>query len=103
VEAVELAVDDRARELVLVRRPAHHLDLEPLGKRRQRAAAMGEDPIDVLVALRRAAEDQARDGAGGVSAEFDGRFAYSLHQVDTAIGAGGMGVDRGLAAVELLP
>src|SRR5262249_51166905 len=103
VEAVEFSVDDRARELVLVRRPAYHLDLEALGKGRQRAAAVGEDPVDVLVALGRAAEDQARDGAGGVGAELDRRFPDPLHQVYAAIGAGRMGVDRGLAAVEFLP
>ena len=34
---------------------------------------------------------------------FDGRRGHSLHQVHAAIGVGRMGVDGGVAAVELLP
>ena len=71
IEAAELRIDRLARELALVRRPAHDLDLEAFRNRGERAAAVGEDPVDVLVALRGAAEQQVRDGAGGVGGPFD--------------------------------
>src|SRR5262249_5570893 len=102
IEALQLGVDTLARELVLVGRPRHHLDLEALGHRGEHAATMREDEVDILVLLRGAAEDQAGDRSRGVGAVLDRRLGDPLHQVDAAIGAGRVRVDGRLAAVEFL-
>ncbi len=51
IEAIELGLDGLAGELVLVGRRARHLHQEALCERRQGAAAVREDPIDVPVLL----------------------------------------------------
>jgi hypothetical protein len=64
---------------------------------------MRKDEVDVLVALRGAAEDQAGDRAGGICAEFDRRLGQALDQIDAAIGSGRVGVYRRLAPIQFFP
>ena len=49
---------------------------------------------------RVAGKDDVADGAGRIGAPFDHPRRLGPHQVDAAIGRGGMGVDHDLAAVE---
>ena len=68
---------------------------------RQRAAAVREDPADVGILLRRAAEHQMRDGARRVGGVFDRARRNAGHHVGAAIGRQRVHVDHRLAAVEL--
>ena len=60
-----------------------------------------EDPADVRILLRRAAEHQMRDGARRVGRVFDRARRDAGHHVAAAVGRQRVHVDHGLAAVEL--
>src|ERR1051326_5832639 len=67
---------------------------------RQRAAGVREDPADVRILLRRAAENQMRDGARAVSRIFDRARWNAWHYVAAAVRRQRMHIDHRLAAVE---
>ena len=72
-----------------------------LDQERHRPAGVGKNPADVAKFLRVATEDDIGDGARGVGAELDHDRRLGLDQIDAAIGRGRMGIDDGLAPVEL--
>ena len=66
-----------------------HVDLvarEAAEEEGHRAAAVREDPADIGVAGRGAAEDEARDGARGVGRVLDDRRRHLALDVPAAIG-----------------
>jgi hypothetical protein len=99
VKAQELchhAVRHVLGELLVDQRRAH----EAVGQERHCAAAMAENPTDVAIALRRAAEQKIGDGARGIEAVFEHVFVHAGKKPATAERRLGMHEDHGAAAVE---
>ena len=75
---------------------------QPVGDHGERAAAVGEDPLDVGAAVERAAEQQAHDRAGGVERKFDRRRRDVGNDIERKARRGRMEIHHGLAPVELV-